>query len=44
MSAVFSEKNNSGLVQSRTAFQKFSVVLTFVTIFLPNTGSRCYDL
>ena len=44
MSAVFSEKNNSGLVQSRTAFQKFSVVLTFVTIFLPNTGSRCHDL
>ena len=44
MSAVFSDKNNSGLVQSRTAFHKFSVVLTFATIFLPNTGSRCYDL
>ena len=44
MSAVFSEKNNSGLVQSRTAFQKLSVVLTFATIFLPNIGSRCYDL
>ena len=44
MSAVFSEKNNSGLVQSRTAFQKLSVVLTFATIFLPNTGSRCHDL
>ena len=42
--AVFSDKNNSGLVQSRTAFHKFSVVLTFATIFLPNIGSRCYDL
>ena len=44
MSAVFSDKNNSGLVQSRTAFQKLSVVLTFATILLPNIGSRCYDL
>ena len=44
MSAVFSNKNNSSTVQSRTAFHKLSVILTFATVFLPNTGSRCHDL
>ena len=26
------------------AFHKLSVILTFATVFLPNTGSRCHDL